>query len=101
MIDLDTGQVTRVEVNVGQKESGQPSTSSGQIEPAALAKLRAAAARFWRSKPVRPDQITIIPGAYEEAYVISGSKMAAFSYAIASERYIVSATKDALSAAPD
>jgi hypothetical protein len=61
-----------------------------------LKDLRAAAARLWRSKPAT--EIRISPGTYEEAFVISGSRMAPFSRLQPRESYISGAVDAALKA---
>jgi hypothetical protein len=100
LVDLDTGQITeRVWVSGGAADPTVTVKHLGKVDTGALTNLRAAAARLWRSKP--PREPGFAPGVVEEAYVISGSRMVAFSRLTPSDGYVVIALEAALKVADE
>lgn len=98
LIDLDTGQITDCEwVSAGTAAPKVTIKPLGTVDTAALTNLRASAARLWRSKP--PHDIEIAPGVFEDAEVISGSRMVAFSRQFPSDSYVVTAVDASLKGA--
>src|SRR3954471_3754070 len=74
-INLDNGEITKSEWFKTEAAGGQTKiTHPGEVEPGALASLRAAAVRLWCSDAPSPDSLAISPGVVEFDKVISGPR---------------------------
>jgi len=96
LLNLDTGEITKWEAvtnDAGERKTA--TTSVGTVSVHNLERVRAAAAALWRSKPHAP---MVSPGAEEDDYVFSGSRLVAFDRFSRNDRDIVAAIECALPA---
>jgi hypothetical protein len=98
-INLADGEITKWEWVKTEATGVQTKlTHPGVVEAGALANLRAAAVKLWRSDPPPLESIMISPGVEEYDEVISGQRLVPFQRYDPKYGYIVAAIESALPA---
>jgi hypothetical protein len=96
LVDLDTGEITKREsISNNAREWNTTTNHVGIVDPNALVRLRDSASTIWRSDPYNLVG-WLSPGADEEDFVVSGSRLVAFSRFAPNDHFIVTAINSAL-----